>query len=93
MLGVHSLNNSPSQSTDMTANTGAVSLASGHNRDLSNYAINSTAEIRHQILDTLGGAGVFHAKYTGKYHDPLASSWTPLSGHSTFNILSYHFAP
>ncbi|NLF73702.1 MAG: hypothetical protein GX575_32100, partial [Candidatus Anammoximicrobium sp.] len=89
MLAINSLNGSRTPTTDMVANAGTVGLSTGHTRDMSAYAITSTAEIRHQIITT--SYGTFDGKYVGRYHDPLSGAWTFLAGHTNTGLLSYHF--
>jgi len=96
MLGVNSVLGSEPETTDMASNTGIVDFNQGHTRDLSYWAINQTAEIRHQIIQSPISSEVFDAKYTGAYHDPLPadfSFWTPVGGHTPAGetLLSYHF--
>jgi len=90
MLAVNSLSSSEAASTDMVANTGTVSPTTGHTRNLAYFAIDQTAEIRHYI--NYSGTQTHHAKYTGKYHNPLPpeSSWINFPGH-TVNYLTQHY--
>ena len=95
MLAVHSLSTSQAPWSDMDDNRGTVSFSTGHTTNLTHYAINHQAEIRHEIVK---GATVFHAKYTGKYHDNFPASmadFTTMPGHTpgaetTLNV-AYHF--
>jgi len=81
-LAVNSVAGAEPQTTDMTSNTGTPGIATAHTRDLTNLAINRDAEIRYVLDDS--PARVFHAKFTGRYHDtlPVFTNWTTLSGHT-----------
>src|SRR6185369_3251444 len=94
-LAVNSVAGSDPSSNDMVANTGTVGLGSSHTRNMTSLAVNQNAAIRHYIDDPSGGK-TFHAKYTGKYHDPLpnwGASWATLPGHigGSESLLSVSF--
>ena len=84
MLAVHSVPGSEPASTDMTANTGTVDLGIGHTRNLAYAAIDQTAEIQYFIDDTPNTGHVFHASFTGAYHDtlPIFANWTTMGSHT-----------
>lgn len=89
MLGLHSLDADPSATTDMVSNTGTVGLSTSQTRDMSEYAVGKSAEIRH-VLANLQGTVIFDGFYTGDYHGNFANTldWTVLTGDA--NIFSYH---
>ncbi len=91
MLGMHSMNGSEAPSTDMTANMGSASLSSGFSRDLSFWAIDQDAQIRHRITSTTGQV-LFDGYYTGNYHGtlPQAPAWSVISGSLSAGYLTYH---
>ncbi|MHC4526227.1 MAG: fibrinogen-like YCDxxxxGGGW domain-containing protein, partial [Planctomycetota bacterium] len=91
MLVVNSIAGAEPPTNDMASNTGTASPGLAHTRDMSFWAIEQDAEIRHEIV-----AGMrFHAKYTGKYHDAMPNfiGWTTLSGHEAGSetMIAYHF--
>jgi hypothetical protein len=67
-LGLMSLRNDPSATTDIVSNTGTPGLTTSNTRDLTLLAVTQNAAIRYRLVD---GSSVFHAKYTGQYHDRL----------------------
>lgn len=91
MLAVHSINGSESPSTDMVANLGAASMTNGFTRDLSYWAVDQSAQIRHRITD-VNGSLLFDGFYTGNYHGVLglAGAWTILAGNLNASSLNYH---
>jgi len=93
-LAVNSVAGEEPTTTDMTSNTGVVALNRAHTRNLANLAINNDAQIRY-LLDNPAQARLFHAKFTGRYHNalPAFASWTPLSGHivGSDSMLSSNF--
>jgi hypothetical protein len=94
MLAVNSIAGEEPPTNDMASNTGAAGPGSAHTRDMSFWAIGQDAEIRHEIVDN-NNSLLFHAKYTGKYHDamPNFAGWTTLSGHvaGSETMIAYHF--
>lgn len=88
-LGLLSLKNDPSASTDMVSNTGTASLSSPHTRDLTNLAITQNAQIRYVLQSN--GAVLFDGYYSGNYHGtfPQNSDWVVLEGAVSFGF-SYH---
>ena len=95
-LGVHSVTGDPSLTTDMVSNTGPPSLRFGQTRDLSPLAIDQDAELRHVLTDA-DDSMVFDAKYSGRYHDPMAvwDDWTTIGGYTAGSelesMIDYHF--
>jgi hypothetical protein len=64
----------------MVSNTGTVGIGTGHSRDMSELAINQTAEIRHRLVNKDGSVR-FDRYYTGNYHGILGEGgWTVLAG-------------
>lgn len=89
MLGLRSLHGNPSSTTDMVSNTGTVGLATPQTRNMSEFAIGKSADLRHVLTDLLGNV-IFDGYYTGDYHGTFAqtSDWIVQTGDA--NIFSYH---
>jgi len=88
-LGLVSQRNDIAASSDIIANTGTAGANSTHTRNLTELAIDQSAQIRHLIEDN--GQVLFDGYYTGNYHGTFGnqSDWTVLAGN--LSLLSYHF--
>lgn len=76
-LGLASFRGSVALTTDLTVNTGTAGFNSAHTRDLSELALNSDTQIRHQVIR--GGVVLFDGYYTDSYHGILEANpgnWT-----------------
>jgi len=82
-LAINSVAGSEALTSDIVSNTGAAPVPSvGHTRNFGPLAVSAMAEIRHEI--TFDDGSLFHAQYTGMFHDslPVFSLWTTLPGHT-----------
>ena len=81
-LAVNSVIGEEPVTNDMTSNTGVPGLDRGHTRNLAALAINTDAQIRYFLDDTAHGR-LYHAKFTGRYHNalPVFATWTTLADH------------
>ena len=102
-LCLNSLTGSKSPSTDIVSNSGVADWNSGHVRDCSLLGADTTAQIRHLIIDN-DRDRVVNGYYSGTYHStlPAENSWMAVDGvaarpgeeHTTFGGscgFDYHF--
>jgi hypothetical protein len=79
-LGVLSLDSIPASAIDISSNTGTVSYAGSHTRNVANLAESRDAEIRYEIFN--GITTVFDGTYTGRFSDttPAFTTTTDTAG-------------
>jgi hypothetical protein len=89
VLAINSVRGSEPSTADMISNTGVVGLNSGYTRDMSLLALARPAQILYHIQD---GTNVFHAKWSGGFHDalPAVSAWTFITPGGT-NLMQASF--
>ena len=94
MLALNSVTGDEPPTNDIISNTGTVSLANGHTRNVKALAVDRDAEILHYIRDDIGGK-FFYAYYTGRYHNAMPSfnEWITFPGHisGSDSLLSENF--
>ena len=81
-LAVNSVVGEEPVTNDMTSNTGTPAIDRAHTRNLAYLAINNDAQIRYFLDDSAHGR-IFHAKFTGRYHNALPgfASWATMTDH------------
>ena len=102
-LCLNSVPGSKSPTTDIISNSGVVNWGAGHVRDCSLLGADTTAQIRHLVIDDDLNR-VVNGYYAGSYHGTLPgeNSWTAVTGdsarpgeaHTTFGGscgFDYHF--
>lgn len=95
-LAINSVMGSQAATTEITSNTGAVGLSTGHTRNVARLGRDQVAHVRFLIDGTNHGRGITDAYWTGRYSvSPLPEMvlWTRLpadQGVEGGNGLGYH---